>query len=128
MFRRLDTWSGMEAHASTTSVLIGNIDDATFDREVLSSAVPVLVDFTTAWCGPCRALAPIVHRIAEERAGRLRVVTADGDQCVALAARLRIKGFPTLVLFAGGREIARRVGLTTKDKLLALIDGALSPS
>jgi thioredoxin 1 len=55
-------------------------------------------------------------------------VTADGDQCVALAARLRIKGFPTLVLFAGGREIARRVGLTTKDKLLALIDGALSPS
>jgi thioredoxin 1 len=99
------------------------ITDLTFDQEVLGAAVPVLVDFTARWCPPCRALLPIVHAVATENAGRLEVRTVDGDEQTALAARWRVKAFPTIIAFAGGREVARHVGLTTKEKLLALVTG-----
>jgi thioredoxin 1 len=98
------------------------ITEQTFDAEVLAADLPVLIDFTTAWCPPCRALAPILHKVAAEQAGRLKVVTVDGDAEAALAARLRVKGFPTVIAFAGGKEVARHVGLTTKEKLLKLLE------
>jgi thioredoxin 1 len=124
MFRAVGTCPSMEARTTHSTVPIGVVTDATFDRDVLTSAVPVLVDFTTAWCGPCRALAPILRKVADERAGQLAVVTADGDQCAALAARLKIKGFPTVIVFARGQEVARHVGLATKEKLLKMVDAA----
>jgi thioredoxin len=98
------------------------ITEQTFAAEVLAADLPVLLDFTTAWCPPCRALAPILHKVAAEHAGRLKVVTVDGDAEAALAARLRVKGFPTIIAFAGGKEVARHVGLTTKEKLLKLLE------
>ncbi|WP_437970104.1 thioredoxin family protein [Sorangium sp. So ce260] len=102
---------------------VHEINESDFDAEVLEAGVPVLVDFTAAWCPPCRALAPILQRLAEEGAGRLKVVAVDGDRSPALARRFGIRGLPTVVAFAGGREVARHVGLTTKEKLLKLIEG-----
>jgi thioredoxin 1 len=100
---------------------VRSIAEQDFDTEVVRSAVPVLVDFTTTWCGPCRVLAPILHKIAEEGAGRLAVVAVDGDDQAGLAARFRIKAFPTVIAFAGGKEVARHVGLTTREKLLQMV-------
>lgn len=92
-----------------------------FHREVLAAPQPVLVDFATAWCGPCRALAPVLRRLAEERAGRLSVVTVDGDAADSqpLLTRLDVRSFPTVIAFAGGREIGRAIGLMARDKLLS---------
>jgi thioredoxin 1 len=99
------------------------ITEQTFDAEVLGAAEPVLVDFTAEWCPPCRALAPILRELSTEQAGRLKVLTVDGDDQPALAARYRVKAFPTVIAFSGGREVARQVGLTTKAKLAKLVFG-----
>jgi thioredoxin 1 len=97
-----------------------------FDAEVLAAEVPVLVDFTAAWCPPCRALMPILNRIAADHAGRLAVRTVDGDVESALAARFKIKAFPTVIAFAGGKEVGRHVGLTTREKLLGMLGGRIT--
>jgi thioredoxin 1 len=115
------TSPGMEVTPMST-VPVRPVDERSFEAEVLAAKVPVLVDFTAAWCGPCKALEPILHRLAEENAGRIEVRTVDGDEQAALAARLRIKAFPTVVAFAGGAEVGRHVGLTTREKLLRLVE------
>ena len=102
------------------------ITEQTFEAEVVHAKVPVLVDFTARWCPPCRALAPIVTALGEERKGSLVVGTVDGDAYPALAARLGVKAFPTIIVFAGGKEVARHVGLTTRDKLVRLVERAAS--
>ncbi|WP_437561604.1 thioredoxin family protein [Sorangium sp. So ce542] len=102
---------------------VHEINELDFDVEVLEAGVPVLVEFTAEWCPPCRALAPILHKVAEEGAGRLKVVAVNGDRSPALARRFSIRGLPTVVAFAGGKEVARHVGLTTKEKLLKLVEG-----
>jgi thioredoxin 1 len=99
------------------------ITEDTFEAEVARAPVPVLVDFTATWCSPCRALKPLLQKIAAEGAGRLKVVTVDGDENPALAVRFGVKGFPTVIAFAGGREVARQIGLASKEKLLTLVDG-----
>lgn len=97
------------------------IDDTNFDAEVLASKEPFLLDFTATWCGPCRMLAPIVERIADENVGVLRVGKIDIDESPRVAARLGVRGAPTVVAFAGGRETARHVGATSKERLLRLV-------
>ena len=97
------------------------ITEETFDAEVLASPVPVLLDFTATWCAPCRALEPILHKLADERAGEIKVVTVDGDDNPGLAIRLGVRGFPTVVAFAAGKEIGRQVGLASKDALAKLL-------
>jgi thioredoxin 1 len=124
MDRLVATWTGMEATPMSQDH-VRPVTDQTFEAEVLSAEVPVLVDFTATWCPPCRALEPILHALAAENAGRLAVRTVNGDDHAALAARYRIKAFPTVIAFAGGKEVARHVGLTTGRKLLALVAGAL---
>lgn len=106
---------------------VRSIREEDFDTEVVRSPVPVLVDFTTTWCGPCRLLAPILHKIAEDSAGKLKVVAVDGDDQASLAARFRIKAFPTVIAFAGGKEVARHVGLTTRDKILQMVPPQAAP-
>jgi thioredoxin 1 len=100
---------------------IEDIDDLNFEREVLQSEAPYLLDFSAAWCAPCRALESILEAIASEQDGRLRVGKVDIDQSPAVAARFGVRGAPTLVLFRDGKEAARRLGLTSKPALLALL-------
>jgi thioredoxin len=98
-----------------------------FDATVLDRSGAVLVDFTAAWCAPCRALSPIVARVADETSGRVLVASVDVDACPNLAARFQIRGMPTLVVFQDGREIARRTGLTNQEGVRALLKPVLAP-
>jgi len=104
-----------------TSANVLEINDLNFDREVLGSKEPFLLDFTATWCGPCRMLAPIVERIADENVGAIRVGKIDIDDSPVVAAKLGIRGAPTVVVFRGGKEVARHVGVTSKERLLALV-------
>jgi thioredoxin 1 len=102
---------------SSSSPHVRFVTEERFEAEVLRAALPVLVDFTAAWCSPCKALAPILRSLSEERAGTLEIVAIDGDASPGLSARYGIKGFPTMILFSGGKEIARHLGLTSKERL-----------
>lgn len=109
---------------ASTSSIIPTVTEQTFEAEVLQAKVPVLVDFSTAWCPPCARLKPILQEMARTSGGRFKVVMIDGDDSAALASRLRVRAFPTIVAFSGGEELARHVGLTRKEKLLSLLDRA----
>ena len=97
-------------------------NDLNFDEEVLKSDVPVLVDFTATWCGPCKALAPIVDQVAQELDGKLKVGKLDVDEAPVTAGKYGVRGVPTVMVFKNGERAAQHVGLTTKQKLIALVD------
>jgi thioredoxin 1 len=99
------------------------IDDTDFEREVLASTEPVLVDFGATWCGPCRALEPTIEAVANEVKGRAKVVKMDIDESPETAKRYGIRGAPTLVVFRDGKEAKRHVGVTSKERVLALVLG-----
>lgn len=98
------------------------VNDDNFDREVLSADRPVLVDFGATWCGPCRALEPIVSAVAAERGGRLKVVSVDIDDAPEVVRRYGVRSAPTLMVFASGEKRAQHVGLLDKRGVLALVD------
>jgi thioredoxin 1 len=106
---------------------VHEVNELNFEVLVEKATGASLVDFTAAWCPPCRALSPIVARVAAETAGRVSVATVDADANPALAARFRIRGLPTLIVFRDGREIARRTGLTDANGVRALLRPALTP-
>jgi thioredoxin 1 len=113
--------------AATANVL--EVDDASFDEQVIAAEIPVLVEFGAPWCPPCKALAPIVERLAVEMAGRVRVVSVDTDASPLVAAKYGIRGVPTVIVFRNGEKTAQHVGATTREKLVALLGvgvGALS--
>jgi len=94
---------------------IVELNDANFDQEVLNSEQPVLVDFWAAWCGPCKALAPTVHEIAAQYAGKVKVAKMDVDRNQATPMRYGIRGIPALLLFKGGKVADQIVGYVPKD-------------
>jgi thioredoxin 1 len=93
------------------------VNDSTFEQEVLRSEQPVLVDFWAAWCGPCRALAPIVDEVAAAYAGKLKVMKMDVDKNPATPGRYSIRGIPALLLFKDGKVADQLVGLHPKDAI-----------
>ena len=95
---------------------------ADFEREVLLSDVPVLVDFWATWCGPCLAIAPHVEAIAGELAGKAKVFKVNVDSDADLAGRFGVMSIPVLLVFKGGREVDRMVGAHPKDKIKALLE------
>jgi thioredoxin 1 len=97
-------------------------DDSNFDQAVLKSSVPVLVDFTATWCGPCKALAPIIEQVAGELEGKVTVGKVDVDQSPGIAGKFGVRGVPMLMVFKDGERVAQHVGLTTKAKVLELVD------
>jgi thioredoxin 1 len=99
------------------------ISDTNFDNEVLKSDKPVLVDFTATWCNPCKLLAPIVDKIADENVGKYKVAKVDIDECTSIAAKYRIKGVPTVMVFKGGEVKGQHVGVTNKETLIKLLEG-----
>ena len=97
------------------------INDLNFDSEVLQSKETFLLDFSAVWCGPCKMLTPIVEKIADENMGKVKVGKLDIDDSPGVAAKFGIRGVPTVVVFKGGKESARHVGVTNKETLLKLI-------
>lgn len=93
--------------------------DESFEAEVLKADVPVVVDFSAAWCAPCRAMEPIMEEIAREQAGKLKVVKLDVDDSPSVATRFRVQSLPTLIVFLDGQPVDRVAGLLSKDKLMA---------
>ena len=98
------------------------ISDSSFESEVLKSDSPVLVDFTATWCGPCKQLAPVVDKIADENVGKYKVAKVDIDECPSIAAKYRIKGVPTVMVFKGGEVKGQHVGVTNKETLMKLLE------
>jgi thioredoxin 1 len=96
-------------------------NDLNFDEEVAKASGKVLVDFTAAWCGPCKRLSPIVDEVAEELAGKIKVGKLDIDEAPMTASKFQVRGVPTLMVFEGGRPVQTSVGLVSKAKLLSLL-------
>lgn len=96
-------------------------NDLNFDDEVLKADGSVLVDFTAAWCGPCKRLAPIVEELADELQGKVTVGKLDVDEAQLTAQKYGIRSVPTLMVFRGGESVGQHVGLATKAKLLTLV-------
>ena len=97
------------------------VNDQTFDAEVLKSGTPVLVDFWAPWCGPCRAVAPTVDAIAQEFAGRLKVVKLNTDESGEVAMKYGVTSIPTLMVFKGGKVVERVLGNRPKSDLMAIV-------
>jgi thioredoxin 2 len=98
----------------------------TFDEEIQAS-VPVLVDFWAPWCGPCRMVSPVVERIGQNEAGRLKVVKLNVDEAPQLSDRFEIRGIPLLVLFRDGAEVDRLVGAVPEQQLRQWLEPRLEP-
>lgn len=101
---------------------VTEVNDSSFDKDVLQSDKPVLVDFWAAWCAPCRMLSPTVDAIAEKYADNARVVKVNVDDNPSISQRYGIKGIPTLILFKAGKEEERVVGATSKEAISRMID------
>ena len=97
------------------------LNELNFEANVLGAPGLVLVDFTAAWCGPCRAQSPILERFAEEAPKDVVVGSVDADAYPDLASRYGVRALPTLLVFAGGKEVARKVGLTNDDGIRKLV-------
>jgi len=104
--------------------MAGNVIELTddnFESEVLKSSVPVLVDIGATWCGPCKALAPILQGLANDAAGKYKVAKLDIDDAASTARKYRVMSVPTVLVFHGGQLKAQHVGLTNKETLLKLL-------
>lgn len=97
------------------------VTDSDFQNEVINSELPVLVDFTAVWCGPCKMIEPIVKQLAQEWAGKVKVVKLDADQNPNTMMQYSVMGIPTLMLFKSGEIKERMTGYQPKEKLVAKI-------
>ena len=107
------------------STHVMELDDENFDEAALDGPLPTLVDFTAAWCPPCRVIAPHVEALAGDYAGRLRVGKVDTDEHPRLAERFGVRAMPTLLLFKDGKVVGQIVGAVPRARLEALVAKAL---
>jgi thioredoxin 1 len=99
-----------------------NVTDSSFEDEILKSAVPTLVDFWAAWCGPCRTVGPIVEELATEYEGRVKVAKLNVDDNKQTPTRYGVRGIPTLMLFKDGQVVDQIVGAVPKNRIKELLD------
>lgn len=100
---------------------VAAVSAGTFQQEVLDAQVPVLVDFYAEWCGPCKMMAPVVDKIADTNAGKLKVLKLDIDHSPEIANKYQIMGVPTLILFKGGQPVAKNVGAMSEPAMSAFV-------
>ena len=105
---------------------VAYISDAEFTGKVLESDVPVLLDFTAVWCGPCKAIAPLLDQGAEQQGGKMKVYKIDIDQNTDTPNKFGVQSIPTLVFFKGGKVFERRVGSLNKAALDQLVSKVLA--
>jgi thioredoxin 2 len=100
------------------------LDDETFAKTIAETEVPVLVDFYADWCGPCKMMAPVVDQLAAEKQGTALIAKLDTDRAQRIASSFDIRGIPTVIVFKGGREVARQTGALPKAGLEQLLGKA----
>jgi len=100
---------------------VQSVTSQTFDLEVIQSAVPVIVDFWATWCGPCRAIKPVLESMSNEANGQFKVVGVDVDQEPDLATKYSVSAIPTILVFKNGELVKRFVGMKTKQDLLKAV-------
>ncbi|HKV55996.1 MAG TPA: thioredoxin [Candidatus Binataceae bacterium] len=105
---------------------VTHVSDSNFEQEVMKSATPVLVDFWAPWCGPCKAIAPIVDELANDYAGRLKVVKVNVDDNPMTPARFGVRGIPNLIIVKGGEVKEQIVGAVPKQHLVRAVDTAIA--
>ena len=98
------------------------VTDTSFENEVIESGTPVLVDFWAQWCGPCKAIAPLLDDLAQKYNGKVKIVKLDVDSNPATPPKFGVRGIPTLILFKDGQVKATQVGLLSKNELISFID------
>src|SRR4029077_18761278 len=103
------------------------VADDSFDREVLASPTPVLIDFWAPWCAPCRAIAPVVEEIARDYAGRLKVLKMKVDDNPRTPSQYGVRGIPNLIIFQGGKVKEQIVGACPKAQLVKAVDQVVGP-
>ncbi len=108
-----------------SSDLIKHITDDSFDSDVLAADKPVLVDYWAEWCGPCKAIAPILDEVSKDYEGRVQIAKMNVDENREVPGKFGIRGIPTLMLFKDGQLAATKVGALTKAQLTAFLDGHL---
>lgn len=106
--------------------MISNVNDLSFDQEVINSDKPVLVDFWAEWCTPCKMLSPVIDEVAKSLDGQVEIVKVNIDESPMSASQLGITSIPTLVLFSGGKPVGKIVGFQPKEQIESTVKGALN--
>ena len=106
---------------------ITHVTTKTWDAEVLKSNLPVFVDFWAEWCGPCRMVGPAVEQIGKIMAGKIKVAKLNIDQNQEIAIKYGVQSIPSLILFKGGKELARTIGAAPKETYMKFINNSLKP-
>ena len=104
---------------------VQQINDSSFDSDVLKSDLPVLIDFWAPWCGPCKAIAPVVEELAKEYAGRLKIVKMNVDDNPQTPSKYGVRGIPNLIIFKGGQVRDQIVGAVPKAQLVKAINAVV---
>jgi thioredoxin 1 len=104
------------------NIMATEVNDVNFDTEVINSDLPVLVDFWAPWCGPCRALAPVIDQLAEEYSGKAKIVKLNTDDNPNIAVQFRINSIPTMILFKDKKPVEMLVGALSKERIQEAID------